>query len=143
MFNKRKNEQITDERIINEHRRFNSEAFTIIIWALMIDVFYRSVILRQDISQYWDIAIIFFGTCFFIAFRKVSAGVFAYEGMKKAWRNIIISSLIAGITMTATFIWAGAERNFVDLAVNFLIGTITFGITMSLFYYISNKRSNG
>lgn len=47
-----KRQTVEDERIINEHRRFNSEALSIIFWALLIDVFYRSVILRQDLLVY-------------------------------------------------------------------------------------------
>lgn len=138
-----KRRQIEDERIISAHQRYNSEALGIITWALLIDIFYRSVIMRQDIMAFWDIALIFFGTCFYLAIRKVGSGVFAYEGMKKAWRKIIISSVVAGISIMVTLYFIGAERDPLQLAVNFIIGTVTFGLITSLFYYLSNRRADG
>lgn len=134
--------QLEDERIIGENRRFNTEGLGIIFWALMLDIFYRSVILRQDIMLFWDIALIFFGTCFYLVVRKIVSGTFAFEGMKKAWRTIIMSSVLAGISMSATFYFVGTRLTPQELIMNFLIGTLTFGLIMSLFYYVSNRRAN-
>jgi len=138
-----KRHQIEDERIISAHQRYNTEALGIISWALMIDIFYRSVIMRQDFMAYWDVALIFFGTCFYLVIRKVGSGVLAYEGMKKAWRKIITSSVVAGISITITLYFIGPEREPLQLAINFLIGTVTFGVITSIFYYLSNRRADG
>lgn len=134
--------QLGDERIISENHRYNSEGLGIIYSALMLDIFYRSVILRQDIMLYWDIALIFFGTCFYLVLRKIFSGTFAFEGMRKAWRTIIISSLISGVTLTITFYWVGSEVTIREMVANFLTGTFSFGLFMSLFYYVSNWRAN-
>ncbi|MGE5381658.1 MAG: DUF6773 family protein [Methylocystaceae bacterium] len=138
MFKKR---AVEDERIVGANQRYNSEALGILSWGLLIDIFYRSVILRQDFMAYWDVSLIFFGTCFYLVIRKVSAGVFAFEGMKKAWRRIITSSLIAGASITATLYFIGMEHSPTHMLVNFLIGTVTFGVIMALFYYFSNRFS--
>ncbi|MGE5455210.1 MAG: DUF6773 family protein [Methylocystaceae bacterium] len=137
-----KRRQIEDERIISAHQRYNSEALGIITWALLIDIFYRSVIKQQDIMAYWDIAIIFFGVSFYLVIRKVGSGIFAFEGMKKAWRKIISSAVIAGISITATLYFIGPERDPFQLVTNFIIGTLTFGVIMSIFYYLSNRRAD-
>lgn len=64
-----------DERIIQEARKQNSLAFSILYYGTLLVLLYRQFIIRETVSEYWDIALLFFGVTFYLAFKRVSSGI--------------------------------------------------------------------
>jgi hypothetical protein len=66
--------RIEDERIINEKRRINSNAFGICFLALWCILLYRQFGLRQPISEYIDVFLLTIGLSIYITVNNVFNG---------------------------------------------------------------------
>jgi len=130
--------QVQDERIIEESRKQNSLGFTILYFGLLLDLLYRQFILMQPISEYWDLALLFFGTAFYLTAKRVGSGLYASNVNLK---SIILGSVVATIVNSGVNYWYLGNTELLEL----LIGGVTFfvcfiSITL-LMQYFSQKKN--
>src|SRR5690606_2231434 len=86
--------KVTDERIIQESRKHNSFGFILLYFGLLLILIYRQFGLQQSISEYWDLAVLFFFVSAFLSIKRVLSGNFTsniHHTMN------IISAMIAAI----------------------------------------------
>lgn len=131
--------QIQDERIIGEARKQNSLGFTILYFGLLLDLLYRQFILQEDISRYWDIALLFFGTSFFLAAKRVNSGLLTNKlNLKRIVPSSIVSTLVF---LAVSFWWLGNKTPF-ELTISGIIFFIGFYAINFIMQYISRKRND-
>ncbi len=133
---------IKDERIVGEQRQLNSEGFGLLYMGLLVDVFYRSVIARQNIAEFWDLALLFWGVTFYVAVRTMGRGIAYYGGKKNIVRKVLPSAVIATIAGTLTLKWMDPALTIGQMAYNGLIFLIGFSVVTGLMYWISDKKAN-
>lgn len=91
-----------DERIIQEARKQNSLAFSILYYGTLLVLLYRQFIIRETVSEYWDIALLFFGVTFYLAFKRVSSGILT---VKPNLIRIIPWSIAAAVAFSIVNYW--------------------------------------
>lgn len=131
--------QINDERVINQKRKINGEAYVLIMIFLLISILIKQFILHSEFSEYAVEFIAFFGSSIYIVVRNISVGNDLYGKDKK--RLPIVNSIIIGVVVTFTL--SLLHYNEFDTINDFLVDSITAFISSALssflLFYIVNK----
>ena len=134
-----KNNQINDERVINERRKITAEAYGLIMIFLLISMLIKQFIFHSEFNEYAVEFIAFFGSSIYIVIRNIFVGNNLYEENKK--RLPIMNSIIMGLS--STFALALLRYKEFNTRNDFILESITTFIcaTLSsfLFIYITNK----
>jgi len=135
-----------DERIQTTVNRCAARGFCIWYVLMLISLYYRMLILKQHIRDYWDIfAIFFIGTLFvFIAYAK--KGVLDHD-FKRRWLTICIAAPIAAaIIFFPTWQSIAGQMPSVVYVGLFLIGFLPgMGLVIGIAYFLNRrwKRKEG
>ena len=130
-----------DERIQATVDRFAARGFGIWFVLMLISIYYRLLILKQDIRDFWDIFAIFFIGTLFVSIAYARKGVFDH-GFKSRWLIMCIGGFV-GI-LAFQFI-AGRIHSVVDVGV-LLIGFLPgMGLCIAIAYFLNRrwKRKEG
>ena len=132
---------MNDERIQTTINHIARRVFCIWYLLMLISMYYRMLILKQHIRDYWDIFAIFcIGSLYgFIAFAN--KGVLDH-GFKRKWLTIGISVIIGVFAM---FSIMGQIHSVVDVGV-LLIGVLPgIGLAIGIAYFLNRrwKRKEG
>ena len=134
-----KNNQINDERVINEKRKITQEAYGLIMIFLLISMLIKQFIFHSEFNEYAVEFIAFFGSSIYIVIRNIFVGNNLYEENKK--RLPIMNSIIMGLS--STFALALLRYKEFNTRNDFILESIEVFIftTLSsfLFIYIVNK----
>lgn len=133
-----KNNQINDERVINERRKITAEAYGLIMIFLLISMLIKQFIFHSEFNEYAVEFIAFFGSSIYIVIRNIFVGNNLYEENKK---RLPINSIIMGLS--STFALALLRYKEFNTRNDFILESIEVFIftTLSsfLFIYIVNK----
>lgn len=133
-----KNNQINDERVINERRKITAEAYGLIMIFLLISMLVKQFIFHSEFNEYAVEFIAFFGASIYIVIRNIFIGNNLYEENKK---RLPINSIIMGLS--STFALALLRYKEFNTRNDFILESIEVFIftTLSsfLFIYIVNK----
>ena len=124
-----------DERIQTTVNRFAARGFFIWYLLMLISLYYRMLILKQHIRDFWDIFAIFFVGTLFVFIAYANKGVFDH-GFKRRWLTICIAAII-GI-FTWQFI-AGRIHSVVDVGA-LLIGFVPgMGLCIGIAHFLNRR----
>ncbi|MEG2290851.1 MAG: DUF6773 family protein [Clostridium sp.] len=134
-----KNNQINDERVINQKRKISGEAYLLVMIFLLSSILIKQFILHSEFNEYAVEFIAFFGSSIYIVVRNIFAGNDLYGKDKK--RLPIINSIIAGASVTFTLaLLRYKEFNTIN---DFILESTTVFICAALpslfLFYIANK----
>ena len=130
-----KNNQINDERVINEKRKITQEAYGLIMIFLLISMLIKQFIFNSEFNEYAVEFIAFFGASIYIVIRNIFVGNNLYEENKK--RLPIMNSIIMGLS--STFALALLRYKEFNTSNDFILQCIEVFIftTLSSFVFIS------
>ncbi len=129
-------EQLQDERIIQETHRQNSVGFAILYFGLLLDLLYRQFILRDPVSQYWDLALLFFGVTFFLAAKRIRTGLLTGNAGK-----LIPSVITASVVFLIVNYWWLDNREPFPLLISCIIFVVGFYAVNVFMQYLSRKKN--
>lgn len=147
---KKQNEQ--DERVVAQRRKINSEAYGILMFALLCSILVQEFFLDAPFQQYAAEVICFLGATIYMIVRYMMLGLNLYSGDKQTKAIPFVSSIATGIVITAingVFNYTRyAERYKEDgigyfiavLAVTFISATIFVSVLLSFLNYINKKK---
>lgn len=95
---KKQNSQ--DERVVAQRRKINSEAYGILMIALLCSMIIQQYLLNAPFEQYAVEFICFFGMSFYMIIRYMTLGLNIYGEGKRAKANATVSSIVVGIVVT-------------------------------------------
>ena len=126
---------IKDERIRTTMQRFSAHGF--ILWYVMLlaDLLYRQLYLHQPVSEYGDIALIFFGGCLYVSLAFLTHG--AYTVSFKKQFMIIFPAVMIGLLVVRYF--KGSMESLYDLLGSLLGLALSFCILFPLAYYLNRR----
>lgn len=104
-----KNNKITDERVVQQHRKIASGAFQLVSMFLLLSMLYKQFILKEPIKDYLTEFIAFFGGSFYVVVGNIMKGDELYSkgtiGTKKhAMRWYLLNSLVTSLTITIVLV---------------------------------------
>ncbi|SIQ04913.1 DUF6773 family protein [Halanaerobium kushneri] len=132
--------QITDERIIQETRKQNNLGFSILYFGLLFALLYRQYIIKSPISDYLDLAILFFGVTFYLAAKRVSSGLLTN---KVNWKKLLPNSIVAAVVFLIINFFNNQYGTIFEALVSgsiFLL--LFFGINLIMQYFSSRKNED-
>jgi energy-coupling factor transporter transmembrane protein EcfT len=130
-----------DERIQTTVNRFAARGFFIWYLLMSISIFYRALILKQHIRDFWDIFAIFIIGTFYVFIAYANKGVLDH-GFKRRWLTICISAFIG--VFTWQFI-AGPMHSVVEMGAFLIVLLPTMGLVIGIAYFLNRrwKRKEG
>ena len=96
-----KTQDIQDERVVAQRRKIYSEAYGILMIALIASVFVQQFFLDAPFEQYAVELICFVGMSIYIIIRWLTLGLDLYNDSKRAKTMHFVFSIVAGIVVTA------------------------------------------
>lgn len=112
--------------------------FSILYLGLLLVLLYRQFVLQEYFPRNWDLDLLFFGTAFYIVFKRIGAGLLT---VKINWRHILLSSIIAAVSVCIVNFWWLDNGSLIDIIVGGFIFFIGFyGIGFLMHYFSSRKN---
>ena len=95
-----KNQQNRDERVVMQRRKIQSEAFTILIYVLLLSVPIQQFVLGAPFEQFAVEFICVIGISIYIIFRNFMLGHSIFGEGKRAKTMPVVNALVVGFTVT-------------------------------------------
>ena len=146
-----KNQNLQDERIVSQHRKIKSDAFSIVFFILLISVVVQQSFLNAPFEQFAVELICLVGMAVYMTVRYLALGLDLFDEGKQAKYSLVVNTLAISILATVIHGVLNYTRNtehYADnlglfagtLAVFFICVTLLCFIVMLCFYYINKKR---
>ncbi|MGI6412796.1 MAG: DUF6773 family protein [Syntrophomonadaceae bacterium] len=138
-----------DERTVAQKRKIGSETCNLLLLALMISILVQQYLLNVPFAHYAAEFICFFGACFYLVIRNITAGNDLYRRKNIGFKWVIINSLVCGFTICivtgiANYARYGEQAAsslwLTTLVITFLSGTAAAFLGFSLLHYFNNKK---
>ena len=94
--------KILDERVVAERREINSEAFRIVMFALLCSIFLQRYLLNAPFIQYAVELICVAGIFIYTTVRYIKRGLNVFGEKKLAKSTLLVNSIVVGIIVTAS-----------------------------------------
>jgi hypothetical protein len=128
---------LLDERVIQETREQNSQAFKLLYYALFIDLIYRQYFLKEPISK--DLLILFGGVTIFLAAKRARSGLLPDISQ---WRSLIAPSIgVTILVVGADYYFLNDHTSCFDLIIAGIISFIAFLGFEILTRYFSTRKN--
>jgi len=147
-----KRQQMQDERVLMQRRKINSEAYGILIIALLISILVQQFLLDAPLEQYAAETICLYGISFYVIIRYITLGLNIFGEGKRAKSMPLVNCIVIGITMTTIsgilnystyaerFQEEGIGPFIGELAVSFISASGTAFIALSFIKYLNKKK---
>ena len=147
-----KKQNIQDERLTAQRRKISSEAYGILMIALMAAILVQQFLLNAPFEQYAAESICFLGISIYTIVRYLMLGIDIYGEERQAKRSSLVNSVVTGIVVTiingVLNYTKYAEQYKEDgigflvtvLAITFISASVCSFILMSLLSYLSKKK---
>lgn len=135
-----KKEKVTDERIITQRRKIQSDAYQILIYCLLAAVLIQQFFLRAPISQFAAEFLCVLGVEFYIALRRLAEGVDTWQKQNQTTTQRLLGSLNSGVILTFLMVFLAGEKDYETLAQIFLAFAVTTFVVKAILQHVSIKR---
>lgn len=147
---KKQNSQ--DERVVAQRRKINSEAYGILMIALLGSMLVQQFLLNAPFEQYAVEFICFFGMSFYMIIRYMTFGLNIYGEGKRAKAIPFVNSIVVGIVVTAingVLNYTQYAQQYKEdgigyfigvLAVTFISATIPVFVVMSCLEFLNKRK---
>lgn len=134
-----KDNQVNDERVINQRRKITGEAYFFISIFLLISILVKQFVFNAEFNDYAVEFIAFFGSNIYIIVRNIFVGNDLYASSKK--RLPIINSIVMGISTTFTLVILRYKEfsTMNDFILELIMTFFSSAVTAFLVFYIINK----
>ena len=126
---------VKDERIKATVQRYASHGFILWYVLLLFDLNFRLFYLRQPVTEYWDIFVIFLGVCFYVSIAFLTRGVYAHN-LKR--QSMIIFPVIF-ISILATNYFRGGINSPGELLGHLLGLVIGLMVFLLIIFYLNHR----
>jgi hypothetical protein len=127
---------IRDERISRVKNRIAARGFGIWYVLLLIALLYIQFYLRQPVSEYWDIALIFFIGTFYVAIASHAQGAVHDASVIRFFKWTVPVILI---TIVAVMYLQGRISSVVELLEAVLSAFVSLSLVSLAFYYLYRR----
>ncbi|MDD2235215.1 MAG: hypothetical protein PHZ11_07560 [Desulfitobacteriaceae bacterium] len=149
-----KKQNLQDERVVAQRRKINSEAYGILMIALLFSMLIQQYLLNAPFKQYAVEFICFLCMSFYVIIRYMTLGLNIYGEGKRAKAIPIVNSIVAGIVVTvingvlnytqyaAQYREAGIGYFIAVLAITFISATVLSFVVLFGLDYLNKKKQS-
>lgn len=127
---------IKDERISNVKNRVAARGFGIWYILLLIALLYRQFYLGQSVSEYWDLAMIFFVGTAYVTIAGFAKGAIYETNMIKSVKWTVPIMLI---TIVAVMYYQGQITSITELVTALLSALVGLSLLGIVLYYLYRR----
>lgn len=147
-----KKQNLQDERVVAQRRKINSDAYGILIIALLCSILVQQFLLKAPFQQYAVECICFFGMSLYIIIRYMTLGLNLYGEGKRTKANTFVNCIVTGIVVTAIngvlnytqyaekYNKDGIGYFIAVLAVTFISAAALAAVVLSCLNYFNSKK---
>ncbi|SMC18690.1 hypothetical protein SAMN02745134_00632 [Clostridium acidisoli DSM 12555] len=147
-----KKQNLQDERVVAQRRKINSEAYGILMIALICSILVQQFLLKAPFEQYAAELICFLGMCIYTIIRYMTLGLNIYGEGKSSKAIIFMNSILSGIVVTAIngvlnytqyaekYKEDGIGYFIAVLVVTFISATVLVFVVLSFLNYLNKKK---
>jgi len=147
-----KKQNLQDERVIAQRRKINSEAYGILMIALLCSILVQQFLLKAPFEQYAVEFICFFGMSLYVIIRYLTLGLNIYSEGKRAKIITFVNCIVTGIVVTSIngvlnytqyaekYNKDGIGYFIAVLAVTFISATVLAFVVLSCLHYLNKKE---
>lgn len=147
-----KKQNMQDERVVAQRCKINSEAYGILMIALLTSILIQQFLLNAPLEQYIAEFICFFATSIYVVVRHLMLGLNMYGEGGRAKRIPLVSSIAAGIAVTVVngflnytryaehYMEDGIGLFIIGLVVTFISATLLAFAIQSFLYFLNKKK---
>lgn len=147
-----KNQNMQDERVVAQQRKINSEAYGILMLALLGSILIQQFFMDASFKQYAVEFICFFGMSIYMIIRYMMLGLSLHGEGKHAKTITLVNSLVVGIVVSAIngalnyakyaqqYETDGIGYFIAVLFVTFISAAVPVYIILSSLSYLSEKK---
>lgn len=141
-----------DERVLAQRRKISSEAYGILMIALITSILVQQFLFDAQFEQYAAEFICFFGMSIYVIVRYMTLGLNIYGEGKRVKYIPLVSSIVTGLTVMAIngvlnyirysehYKEDGIGYFIATLAVTFISVTVSAFIILSCLKYLNNRK---
>ncbi|WP_250673290.1 DUF6773 family protein (plasmid) [Paraclostridium ghonii] len=143
-----KNNQLIDERVLNQQRKIISEAYILVIILLLGSMLVKQFILHLEPKEYLIEAIAFFGSSFYMLIRNILCGnniLFQSKSLNSNRKKLpLLNSINIGfwVTVSTVFLRKNEFSTTKDLILESILSFTSSTLVALLFFYTINKITN-
>lgn len=143
-----RNNQMIDERVLNQQRKIITEAYILVTILLLGSMLVKQFIFHLESKEYLIEAIAFFGSSFYILIRNIFCGnnlLLQSKSLKNNRKKLIfLNSINIGfwITVTTVFLRKNEFHTTKDLILESVLSFTSSTLLALLFFYTINKITN-
>ncbi len=147
-----KKRPVIDERVRDQRRKLGNEAYTILIFALMLSLIVQQLVFGADFEQVAGEFFCFFGVSLYVVIRSFMIGLDMYDGAMRKRRDI---RLLTAVVTAVTIMVVSGLRDYpdyisspspdwggyiADLAISGVSAGVSSFLIVMLVYYLNGKR---
>lgn len=132
-------EKVTDERIVSQRRKIQSDSYSVLVYCLLISILVQQFILNAPFSQFAAELICFIGAAIYAAVRYLSIGIDIWDS-NSSIKKLLFSSVFSGLICIVFLVVIAGQRNVRDLIMIFVIFTVAFFTGHYLLQYLVKKK---
>lgn len=143
-----RNNQLIDERVLNQQRKIISEAYILITVFFLGSMLVKQFILHLEPKEYLIEAITFFGSSFYILIRNIFCGnnlLLQSKSLKSNRKKLpLLNSINIGfwVTVSTVFLRKNEFSTTKDLILESILSFTSSTLVALLFFYTINKITN-
>jgi len=134
-----KNNKIQDERILFVRRKIQSEAYSWLVFVLMLSIIVQQFFMNAPFVQY---AVEFFtliGCGLYISIRHFKEGIDIWNPKGDGKKKLLLNTIISGLASVILFAFLSGQYDIENL-VSYFVGFILFFFVLSSVMIAINKK---
>lgn len=134
------NKEITDERIIAQKRKIQSNAFSILVGLLLVSILFQQYILKAPVTQFAGEIFALIVVGIYVPVMNIKLGLDVGNPNTKNHKKLLINSLFLSASSTVIFSLASGEKTIGSAMLFFLTFILVYLLVNFLLNYFVEKR---
>lgn len=131
---------ITNERIKEQKCRIHSTAFKILFLSLIIDVFFRALISKENFNNLFDLTIIMLVLSIYILIEYSRSGILQMKKNNEIKRKILNAFLLISLFIIAIYLF-NPDYSFIRVLISALIDFVIYSLIIALINKVSISKN--
>lgn len=136
------NQEIKDERVISHKIKIKSDAYSILIYLLLISILFQQYILNAPAAQFAGEFICLIATGIYVALKNISLGFDISNPSSGNLKKLFLNSLFLSAITAVVLRFISGQNDIKNSIVFFISMTVVSFLINFLSYYFVKKKQN-
>lgn len=135
------NKEITDERVIAQKRKIQSNAFSILVGLLLVSILFQQYILKAPVTQFAGELLSLIAVAIYIPIKNIKLGLEVANPNASNPKKLFVNSVVLSATSTVIFRFVSGEKSILSNILFFLSSTFAyFLVNLALDHFVKKRQ---